>query len=255
MIPKIIHYCWLSDDPIPEKLQQYIDGWSKVMPDYKIKKWDKKAFDIHSISWVEEAYNNRKWAFAADYIRAYALYTEGGFYLDSDVKVFKKFDDFLDYGFVSSIEYDHAVKAEMMAALDENSNRLPSVTMVKGLGIQAAIMGCEKGHPFMKDVMSRYQGKHFVNEDGSFNQQIAPVVYSLILEKWGFRYLNTPQFLDDNVAIFDSSVFAGYQTVSFGSTAVHMCAGSWTPKTSPDSLLSRLKKVLFIRKVCNLLGL
>lgn len=53
------------------------------------KKWDKKAFDIHSVKWVEDAYAQKKWAFCADYIRAYALFTEGGFYLDSDVIVNK----------------------------------------------------------------------------------------------------------------------------------------------------------------------
>ena len=40
MIPKIIHYCWLSDEPIPQNLQKYIEGWKKLMPDYQFKKWD-----------------------------------------------------------------------------------------------------------------------------------------------------------------------------------------------------------------------
>ena len=76
MIPKTIHYCWLSDEPIPANIQKYIDGWRKVMPEYRIKKWDKKAFDIHSVKWVEDAYAQKKWAFCADYIRAYALFTD-----------------------------------------------------------------------------------------------------------------------------------------------------------------------------------
>ena len=63
MIPKTIHYCWLSDEPIPANIQKYIDGWRKVMPEYRIKKWDKKAFDIHSVKWVEDAYAQKKWAF------------------------------------------------------------------------------------------------------------------------------------------------------------------------------------------------
>ena len=44
--------------------------------------------------------HKRNGRFCADYIRAYALFTEGGFYLDSDVIVNKKFDTFLNYGFV-----------------------------------------------------------------------------------------------------------------------------------------------------------
>ena len=27
MIPKIIHYGWLSKDPIPKDMQMFIDGW------------------------------------------------------------------------------------------------------------------------------------------------------------------------------------------------------------------------------------
>ena len=83
MIPKIIHYCWLSNDPFPEKIQMCIDSWKKVMPDYELKLWDTHNFDIeNSTPYVKEAFANRKWAFVADYIRLYALYTEGGIYLD-----------------------------------------------------------------------------------------------------------------------------------------------------------------------------
>lgn len=62
----------------------------KVMPDYEIKLWNMETFDVSSAPvYVQEAVKARKWAFAADYIRMYALYTEGGIYLDSDVKILK----------------------------------------------------------------------------------------------------------------------------------------------------------------------
>ena len=69
------------------------------MPDYQIKCWDANSFDFSSVPYVEQAIKARKWAFAADYVRLYALYTEGGIYLDSDVEVFKRFDYFLQYLF------------------------------------------------------------------------------------------------------------------------------------------------------------
>ena len=76
------------------------------MPDYEWKLWSLENFDLASApQFVRDAVKARKWAFAADYIRMYALYTEGGFYLDSDVKVLKRFDDFLDYQFISSVEH------------------------------------------------------------------------------------------------------------------------------------------------------
>ena len=98
MIPKIIHFCWLSNDPYPKEIRQCMDSWKKVMPDYEIKLWNMETFDVSSAPvYVQEAVKARKWAFAADYIRMYALYTEGGIYLDSDVKILKRFDDFLHY--------------------------------------------------------------------------------------------------------------------------------------------------------------
>ena len=92
MIPKKIHYCWLSGDPLPEKIQQCMQTWQRTMPEYELVLWDTNKFDITSIPFVHEAYQQRKWAFAADYIRLYALYTEGGIYLDTDVIVKQKFD-------------------------------------------------------------------------------------------------------------------------------------------------------------------
>ena len=66
------------------------------VPDYEIKLWNTENFDMSKAPvYVREAFEQRKWAFAADYIRMYALYTEGGIYLDSDVKVLKSFDEFL----------------------------------------------------------------------------------------------------------------------------------------------------------------
>lgn len=38
MIPKIIHYCWLSDNPMPQEEQDYIKSWHQLMPDYMFKK-------------------------------------------------------------------------------------------------------------------------------------------------------------------------------------------------------------------------
>ena len=88
MIPKIIHYCWLSNDPIPSNIQHYMDSWKKYLPDYEFIHWNFDKFDKSSSRWVSEAFDNKKYAFAADYIRLYALYHYGGIYLDMDVDVY-----------------------------------------------------------------------------------------------------------------------------------------------------------------------
>lgn len=251
MIPKIIHYCWLSDEPIPQKLQNYIDGWKKLMPDYQFKKWDKKAFDIHSVKWVEDAYANRKWAFAADYIRAFALYTEGGFYLDSDVLLQKRLDDFLNAGFVSSIEYNPSCIDAIKSCIDENAHRKESVQRVSSFGIQAAIIGSEKGHVFPKNLLDYYHTRSFIKEDKTFDQLPAPAIYGLLMEKYGFIYKDVNQKLDHDIMIYNSSVFAGFQTCTFHSVGIHMCAGSWVDDGSQFSFIKRIKKILLVRKIYN----
>lgn len=82
MIPKIIHYCWLSNDPLPSNFIKYLNGWKQLMPDYEFMLWNFDRFDKNSSNWVKEAFDNKKYAFAADYIRLYALYNYGGIYLD-----------------------------------------------------------------------------------------------------------------------------------------------------------------------------
>jgi mannosyltransferase OCH1-like enzyme len=68
MIPKTIHYVWLSDDVVPSELKTCMDSWQKIMAGYKIKCWNKRNFDINSIAFVSEACKEKKWALACDYI-------------------------------------------------------------------------------------------------------------------------------------------------------------------------------------------
>lgn len=55
MIPKIIHFVWLGGGKYPPPVQDCINSWKKIMPDYTIKRWDETTFDIDSVPWVKEA--------------------------------------------------------------------------------------------------------------------------------------------------------------------------------------------------------
>ena len=65
MIPKIIHYCWLSDDAMPDLVLRCINSWKEKLPDYELILWDKKRFDLESLTWTKQAYDAKKYAFAA----------------------------------------------------------------------------------------------------------------------------------------------------------------------------------------------
>ena len=53
MIPKIIHYCWLSDDAMPDLVLRCINSWKEKLPDYELILWDKKRFDLESLTWTK----------------------------------------------------------------------------------------------------------------------------------------------------------------------------------------------------------
>lgn len=48
MIPKIIYYCWLSNDQYPDLIQGCIDSWTFALPDYEFVLWDRNRIDINS---------------------------------------------------------------------------------------------------------------------------------------------------------------------------------------------------------------
>lgn len=232
MIPKKIHYCWLSGDPMPRKIRRCMDTWRKVMPEYELKLWSKDTFDINQVPFVREACEKRKWAFAADYIRMYALYHEGGIYLDSDVRVLKTFDPLLNHRFMSALEY-HPTQIERdgaMLMIDGEGRRVKD-GYVSGIMIQAAVMGAEANCPFVKDVLDWYEQNRFVNADGSLLTNIlSPMIYARIAEKYGFRYKDEDQQLQDGIMIYRSEVIAGNKhEVTPCSRAVHLCAHSWHP--------------------------
>lgn len=214
MIPKIIHYCWLSDDAMPEKLLQCIRSWKKFLPDYEIIKWDLHRFPLEKNVWVKEAFERKKYAFAADYIRLYALATEGGIYLDSDVEVLKSFDDLLDLPYF---------------VCQENSPQ----------GIEAATIGAEKGTPWIQKCLDYYTGKHFVDPKGNIHTAVLPsILKKCILESFRMKQIkDISEFIYDKniVCVLPMDYFSPKNYVNKkirmtnNTYSIHHFAGTWQP--------------------------
>ena len=103
-IPTTIHYFWASTVPIPEKFQNYIDGWQKLNPDYKVRRWTEKDLDFDKYPLVKKALAEKRWALVADMVRMYAIYNEGGFYCDTDIELLKPLDELTKYDAVAGWE-------------------------------------------------------------------------------------------------------------------------------------------------------
>ena len=90
------------------------------MPDYEIIEWNENNFDINSHIYTKESYNSKKWAFVSDYVRLIALYQYGGIYLDTDMYILKRFDDFLENDLILGKEDLEYISAGMIASNKEN---------------------------------------------------------------------------------------------------------------------------------------
>ena len=144
MIPKIIHYCWFGGKDLPSLAIRCIETWKRFLPDYEIKCWSEENFDVDkSVPYVKEAYNKKKYAFVSDYVRLYALYNEGGIYLDTDVEVVKDFSNLLSGHTVLGYEDDDHLTTAFIAVP-------PKVLWIK-------------------DLLSLYDKRTFIREDGSLD--------------------------------------------------------------------------------------
>ena len=54
MIPKVIHFCWLSGEPYPALIEQCINSWKQFLPDYELILWDTSRIDINSNQWLKQ---------------------------------------------------------------------------------------------------------------------------------------------------------------------------------------------------------
>lgn len=217
MIPKIIHYCWLSNDAVPEELLNYMATWKEHLAGYEFVKWDFSRFDINSSAWVKEAFENKKYAFAADYIRMYALYTMGGIYLDMDVEVLKPYDDLLSMNYFICYENGKEQVPEMAA------------------------LGVCKGCEWVGYILDYYKDRHFIKSDGTFDTKPLPQVARTVLQANGMtlRNINSPKDAMGGVAselnILPCEYFSpkshstGKTSITSNTYSIHQFSGSWVP--------------------------
>jgi hypothetical protein len=212
MIPKTIHYYWLSGDPYPEQIEACLKSWERILPDYEIILWDTGRIDINSNLWLKQAYESGKYAFASDYIRFYALYNYGGIYLDADVEMVKSFDGILDRQYFLGEE-------------------------ITG-DIEAAVMGAEKGLDWVKECLDRYERRPFIKEDGRFDTAPVTLFIPAVVKK-------------HNLDVFRYDFFSAnnYQTGkimrSDNTYCIHHLVGKWFKKGGRYKLKMFIHKVLY----------
>lgn len=97
-------------------------SWKKLeKAGYKFIEWNEDNCDMQANDFVKYCYENKKWGFLGDYFRFKNVYEMGGIYLDTDVLVYKSFDDLLDCDYFGGFIYDCAMSTAIFGGAKGNS--------------------------------------------------------------------------------------------------------------------------------------
>lgn len=220
-IPKIIHYCWFGGNELPATAQKCIGSWKKHCPDYEIKEWNESNFDISCNTYVKQAYEAKKYAFVSDYVRLFVLYNYGGVYMDTDVEVLKPLDKFLENEAFSGFETPKSVPT--------------------------GIMACVQQHAFFKLLLSYYDGRPFIKNDGLYDLTTNVTTITEYCVQSGLNLNNTLQTVN-GVTFYPQSYFCpkdyntGKVCITPDTYTIHHFSGSWISRS--EKLKSSLTRML-----------
>lgn len=203
-IPKVIHYCWFGRGEKNDLIKKCMETWGKYLPEYEIKEWNEDNFDINSNKYVMQAYENKKWAFVSDYVRLYALYKEGGIYLDTDVEIRRNIDAFLNHSAFTGFEsYDC---------------------------IPTAIMGAEPEQKWIKALLDYYTDKSFIKEDGAFDLTTnVTSITNITKNNAKIEFNNTYQEVKEfDLVLYPTNFFSAPKGINdTNNYSIHHFNGSW----------------------------
>lgn len=158
-IPKVIYYCWFGGEK-PQSVLNCINNWKEKLPNYEIveiNEHNKALFDIEQECknnlWFKICYENKMWAYVADYARLKVLYEHGGVYFDTDITVEKDITELLN-------------KNKLVLGWENNLN------------INIAVAAVVVGNPLIKQMLDFYN-----NEIWNSKLYTIPQIATYILRK------------------------------------------------------------------------
>lgn len=184
--------------------------------------WDMKKLREVNLPFANEAVSVHKWAFAADCIRVYAVYTFGGIWMDTDIEVFKSFDPYL--------------QDRLFIGAEANFHGVP-----KQRWLTAHCFGAEKGHPFLERCVEYYRNRHFIGSydeslplEMRYDMTILPETMAKIATSiWGYNmdgFQDKHQYLTDGIHVYPSDFFDSprYHDMT-NVVCIHRAYGGWRP--------------------------
>ncbi len=211
-IPHIIHYCWFGPKK-PPRVERFIADWKKKLPDYTFMEWNEENTDISGCVYAREALSAGKYAFVSDYVRVKRLVEYGGVYMDTDVKIIRRFDEFLQgAGAVLSMERPGCLSTAFMAAAP--------------------------GQALFAEFLASYEERHFIKSDGTEDlTTINDALTALFVRQGLIGRARETEVLPGNVYIYPPEYFSAFDMdywnpeVTENTRVLHCAASSWhSPK-------------------------
>ena len=200
MIPKIIHYCWFGGKEKQEAVKNCIKTWKEKLPEYELKEWNETNYDINKFKYSKQAYENKIWGFVADPIRIDVLYKYGGIYLDTDIEVYKPFDDLLNNKMVLGHEQPHYLSNATILA--------------------------EAGNELLKEIIETYKNKEFVTKKHWWEYETGPMIITDVLSKYYDRD-NMEYQENDKFKVYQKKYFVNHEELDDEVYCKHLMLGSW----------------------------
>lgn len=223
MIPRRLIYCWYGDRAQSELMTRCLESWKRVMPDYEIHRFDLGNTQLDN-NYCREAASRQRWSALSNYVRLWALCTEGGIYLDTDVEAIRSLSSLLANRCFAGFQ----VKAE------------------QGDWVNSAILGAEAGHPFLKACIERLLGAF--EQTGGFAR--SPQLTTKLLRDWGLKSYGLQEI--GGVTLYPVEYFYPYswlekyraEKITADTYCIHHWAGTWRtgPRLEWPAPIKRLKK-------------
>lgn len=202
---------------MPPKLQRCVESWSKYCPDFELRCWTGDSLGADTPLWVTQALEQKKFAFAADYMRYHALYHFGGVYMDTDVELLRPFGSLIEAPYLMGHE-------------------------THGNQVESGFVAVEPHHPFIKAMLDYYQGRSFVKADGTLDMRGLPDTLREVADANGFTFVeaSSPSEIStrpNEISLLPAEYFSPISlqtlrlTVTPRTVAIHHFAATWKPRS------------------------
>ncbi len=202
MIPKRIHFAWFGS-PIPTRIQNRIDEWRRMLPDWHFYLWNEENYDLNRFSFSAQMYQQGRYGYVADELRYDVLNRCGGVYLDTDMVLKRNLAPLLNHNMVWGFLYDNSLADGFIAS--------------------------RPNMPILQTILDVYAGERYPDIHADLNAMTSnPIVTKIFMQVFPeFRTNGQTQTLKNDIQIFSKDYFSYPSRRSEANYAEHLFDNSW----------------------------